>query len=316
MRFGLYLSLQHPVERHVREVAAERIALVSLVRELGFDSVFCGQHFLVPQDVFMLQPIPVLARVAAEAEGMQLGTSILITTLLNPVEVVENALTLAAMTAKPFVLGVGPGYRPEEDAAFGVPEKRIRHYTEKLGVIRTLLAGEPVTAEGSGYRLDRVAITMRVEPRPQLHVAATTERGARRAGRFGDAWVASTTVPLGHIQPLDAAFREEHGGPGMGLPALRDVVVRGTDAEARALSDPFVKPAPVPSGSTPAFRPDVDTEGAYLIGSPETVIGKLREHADAGVDHVIFRPQRPGLSLADAEETLRILASDVIPAFR
>jgi alkanesulfonate monooxygenase SsuD/methylene tetrahydromethanopterin reductase-like flavin-dependent oxidoreductase (luciferase family) len=132
MRFGLYLSLQHPVERDVREVMAERVALVGLIRELGYDSVFAGQHFLVPPDVFMLQPVPVLARIAAEADGMQFGTSILISTLLNPIEVVENAVTLAAMSEQPFVLGVGLGYRPEEDAAFGVPEKRIAHFTAKL----------------------------------------------------------------------------------------------------------------------------------------------------------------------------------------
>ena len=114
--------LQHPVERDVREVMAERIELVHLIRDLGFDSVVCGQHFLVPPDVFMLQPVPVLGRIIAEAGELQVGTSILLATLVNPVELVENVLTLAAMTEQPFMVGVGAGYRPEEDAAFGVPE--------------------------------------------------------------------------------------------------------------------------------------------------------------------------------------------------
>jgi alkanesulfonate monooxygenase SsuD/methylene tetrahydromethanopterin reductase-like flavin-dependent oxidoreductase (luciferase family) len=56
--------------------------------------------------------------------------------------------------------------------------------------------------------------------------------------------------------------------------------------------------------------------GAYLIGSPETVIDRLRAYADAGVAHCIVRAQRPGLSLSDAKETLRILAGEVLPAFR
>ena len=46
------------------------------------------------------------------------------------------------------------------------------------------------------------------------------------------------------------------------------------------------------------------------------MVAKIRAHAEAGVDHVVFRPQRPGLSLEHAQETLRILASDVLPAFR
>src|SRR5262249_37334433 len=209
VRFGLYLSLQHPVDRDARDVIRERIELVRLVRDLGFDSVVCGQHFLVPDDVFMLQPVPVLGRIAGGAGGMRIGTSVLITTLLNPVEVAENALTLAALTDLPFVLGVGLGYRPEEDAAFGVPPARVRAYTEKLKVIRALLAGETVTAEGPGYRLEQARVTMSVEPRPQLHVAATGEPGVRRAGRLGDAWVVSTTVPLDDIRRLRPIFEEE-----------------------------------------------------------------------------------------------------------
>jgi alkanesulfonate monooxygenase SsuD/methylene tetrahydromethanopterin reductase-like flavin-dependent oxidoreductase (luciferase family) len=157
---------------------------------------------------------------------------------------------------------------------------------------------------------------MRIEPRPQLNVAAITPAGARRAGRYGDGWVASTTVPLAQIAGIDAAFRAERGGPGTSLPVLRDVVVRATDEEARALAKPFLDPPPPPPGSSAAFKPDVDTEGAYLIGSPTTVIEKLRAHAAAGVDHVIFRPQRPGISLGQAKETLRILATDVVPALR
>jgi alkanesulfonate monooxygenase SsuD/methylene tetrahydromethanopterin reductase-like flavin-dependent oxidoreductase (luciferase family) len=262
VRFGLYLSLQHPVERDVREVVAERVELVRFVRELGYDSVLCGQHFLVPDDVFMLQPVPILGRVAAEAEGLQLGTSILISTLLNPVELVENALTLAAMSDQPFILGLGLGYRPEEDAAFGVPGGRIRHFSDKLAVVRRLLDGEPVTAEGAGYRLENASVSMRVEPRPQLHVAAISPAGGRRAGRVGDGWIGSTTVPLADVAGIDRVFREEHGGPGTALPMLRDVVVRGTDEEAGALAKPFLEPPPPPPGSSAAFKPDVDTEGA------------------------------------------------------
>ena len=186
-RFGLYLSLQHPAERDPRELVAERLELVRLVRDAGFDSIFAGQHFLVPPDVQMLQPVPMLGRVAAEAGTMTLGTGILITTLLNPVEVAENAATLAAIAPGRFVLGVGAGYRPEEDAAFGIADSRIRAFEEKLSVIRRLLAGEEVTASGPGYSLEGARLTLQPRERPELWVAATapmpgvkTGRGARR----------------------------------------------------------------------------------------------------------------------------------------
>lgn len=125
----------------------------------------------------------------------------------------------------------------------------------------------------------------------------------------------STTVPLSAIKGLADVFEAEHGGPPVDFPAIRHVVVRATDEAARELAAPFLNPAPAPAGSSPAFVPEVDTEGAYLIGSPETVIDRLRAHAAAGISHCIFRPQRPGLTFSDAKETLRILASDVMPAF-
>ena len=115
-------------------------------------------------------------------------------------------------------------------------------------MIRSLLDGERVTAEGHGYRLEDAAVTMRIDPRPQLHVGAISPAGARRAGRHADGWFASTTVPLAEIGPLDAVFREAHGGPGVALPVLRDVVVRATDEEARALAKPFLDPPPPPPG--------------------------------------------------------------------
>jgi hypothetical protein len=53
------------------------------------------QHFLShPFQVF--QSVPLLARVAAAAEGMTIGTSVVLLTPLNPAEVAENAATLDA----------------------------------------------------------------------------------------------------------------------------------------------------------------------------------------------------------------------------
>ncbi len=54
----------------------------------------------------------------------------------------EHAATLAALAPGPFVLGVGLGYRPEEDAGFGVPDRRVSTFVGKLRVIRALLDGE------------------------------------------------------------------------------------------------------------------------------------------------------------------------------
>ncbi len=305
--FGLYLSLQHPAERDPRDLVAERLELVRLVRDAGFDSVFAGQHFLVPAEVQMLQPVPILGRIAAEAGAMTLGTAILITTLLNPVEVAETAATLAAISPARFVLGAGLGYRPEEDAAFGVTDGRVRAFTEKLRVIRRLLDGEEVTAAGPGYTLAGARLTLRPEPRPELWVAATSDNGVRRAAELGDAWLVAPSTPVAEIRRLRALLGPEPRT----LPALREAVVAPTDEEALALAKPFFDP----TGTSSAGRIEHEP-GRYIVGGPETAARELRALLDAGVDHVIFRVQRPGITHRDAIRTLELLASEVLPSLR
>jgi len=120
---------------------------VEVARELGFSSVWTSQHFLSHPFVYF-QSVPLLARVAAAAEGMTVGTAVLLLALLNPVEVAENAATLDAIAGGRFVLGVGIGYRRVENAAFGVAHGRADLFERKLDVVRRLLSGESVTAEG------------------------------------------------------------------------------------------------------------------------------------------------------------------------
>jgi alkanesulfonate monooxygenase SsuD/methylene tetrahydromethanopterin reductase-like flavin-dependent oxidoreductase (luciferase family) len=125
VRLGLFLSGQHPPDVVAGEALGEHLEQVRLARELGFASVWAGQHFL-SEPFQMFQSVPLLARIAAEAEGMTVGTGILLLTLLNPVEVAENAATLEAIVPGEFVLGLGIGYRPVENAAFGVGQGRVR----------------------------------------------------------------------------------------------------------------------------------------------------------------------------------------------
>lgn len=308
-RFGLYLSLQHPEDRDPRELVAERLELVTLVREAGFDSVFCGQHFLVPPDVQMLQPVPVLGRIAAEAGRMTIGTGILITTLLNPVEVAENAATLAAIAPGRFVLGAGVGYRPEENAAFGVERGRIAAFEGKLRVVRQLLDGEEVTASGPGYRLDGASLTLRPVPRPELWVAATTEAGIERAASLGDAWLAAPSARVSEIRRGREVLTARLGHEPAELPALREAVVAPTHAEAVALAGPFLDPRGTSSAGRVSLEP-----GRYIVGGPGEAAGELEALFEAGVDHVIFRVQRPGISYRQAIRTIELLASDVIPS--
>ena len=102
MRFGLALAVQHLPTDSQPARFQEHVEQVRLARTVGFDSVWAGQHYLAEPFTYF-QPIPTLARVAAEAEGMRLGTGVLLLPLHHPVEVAETLATLDVITGGRFV---------------------------------------------------------------------------------------------------------------------------------------------------------------------------------------------------------------------
>jgi alkanesulfonate monooxygenase SsuD/methylene tetrahydromethanopterin reductase-like flavin-dependent oxidoreductase (luciferase family) len=106
-------------------VTARLEALVDQVRaarDHGFASVWVSQHYLATP-YQMLQPLPLLGRIAAEAGGMRIGTNIFLLPLQTPVYVAEQVAKLDVLTGGQFIFGCGLGYRPEEFRVFGVPMK-------------------------------------------------------------------------------------------------------------------------------------------------------------------------------------------------
>ena len=97
------------------------LKFVGAARDGGFDGIFAAHHYALGAGEAMFQPIPLLARLAAEAPGMTLGTSIFLLSLHNPLEAAELAATLDIISGGKFAFGVGQGYRDVEFDSFGIP---------------------------------------------------------------------------------------------------------------------------------------------------------------------------------------------------
>lgn len=329
---GLFLSGQHPPSVRAADAVAMHAEQVALARDLGFSSVWAGQHFL--SDPFqMFQSVPLLARMAAEAGDMTIGTGISLLTLLNPVEVAEQVATLDAISGGRFVFGVGFGYRPVENAAFGLGRGRTDLFELKLEVVKRLLAGEAVTAEGDGFRLDGARLSLAPGSPPPVWIAANADKAVRRAARMGDTWFINPHTKLDELERQMTIFREERAAAGLPpatvTPIIKEVCVADTDAAAMEAARPYLKgkyeayvdwgqSEVLPDGDT--LRRDFDEltgGGRFILGSPETCAAQLREHVDRlGVDHVACRVQWPGMPQSDVLRTLRLLSDEVLPAVR
>src|SRR5579859_5071125 len=165
MQFGLAIMNDFPPGT----VAAERVRLlreqVRAAREAGIGSIWVLQHYL--GNMPTLQPVPLLAALAADAGSMFLGTNMFILPLRHPVGVAEEFATLDHLSGGRVIAGFGLGYRENEFASFGVPlEELIARFEESIGVIRALWTGEQVDVAGQYFSLagQRISLTP-VQPR-------------------------------------------------------------------------------------------------------------------------------------------------------
>jgi alkanesulfonate monooxygenase SsuD/methylene tetrahydromethanopterin reductase-like flavin-dependent oxidoreductase (luciferase family) len=330
LRLGLFLAAQYPSGHDAAEGIAGHVEQVALARDLGFSSVMAGQHFL-SDPYLMAQPLPLLARLAAEAPGLRFGPGVLLLPLLNPLQVAEEIATLDAITGGRALLGVGIGYRQVELDGFGIEEKPVRAFTAKLDVVRRLLAGEEVTSAGPGWSLQGARLTLRPKQPVPVWVAANRDAAVRRAARVGDAWLMNPHTTLDELERQHGVFqaaREEAGLPAIQeVPAIREVCVAPTDEEAMTIAARYLQgkyDAYVDWGQSDVM-PDGDTlrqawegltaGGRFLIGSPQTVGRMLREHAErAGITHLLCRVQWPGMEQELVLRSMRLLAEEALPA--
>ncbi|MCL0044459.1 LLM class flavin-dependent oxidoreductase, partial [Dehalococcoidia bacterium] len=97
MRFGIYILNQWLPEDDMGAKIREGVAQVHAAKEAGFDLMITGQHYLT-YPYQQVATFPYLAHLAAAADGMRVGTGVILLPLLSPVDVAESVATLDAMT--------------------------------------------------------------------------------------------------------------------------------------------------------------------------------------------------------------------------
>jgi alkanesulfonate monooxygenase SsuD/methylene tetrahydromethanopterin reductase-like flavin-dependent oxidoreductase (luciferase family) len=189
---GLRIGLQLPeVERHVPW--PEYLAMARAAEEVGFDSVWVGDHLLYradgreargPWDAWS-----VLAAIAGTTERVRLGPLVACTAFAAPGLLARKAAAVQEISGGRLVLGIGAGWNETEFRAFGVPfDHRAARFAESFEIIRRLLAGERVTYEGRFERVRDAVLLPMPDTRPPLMIGSTGERVLRTALPHADAW--------------------------------------------------------------------------------------------------------------------------------
>ncbi len=277
----LKVGVQLPeVERDVRW--PEYLALARRVEEVGYDSVWYGDHLLYrragdPEPRGPWECWTMLAALAAVTERVELGPLVASTSFHAPAMLAKKAATVDEISGGRLILGLGAGWNRTEYDAFGFPfDHRISRFAEAFTIIRTLLREGAIDFVGEYY----TARDCELRPRsarpggPPILLGSSGERMLAVAAPYIDswnAWFADTGNRPEGVAPLrervDAAARTAGREPAA-IERTVAVLVRLTGGQGRLQGD-FAKTAVAP-----------------LEGEPDVMADVLRAYAREGIGHV------------------------------
>lgn len=218
--------------------------------------------------------------------------------------------------------GGGGDWRMENDA-FGVPQgERIGRMVEGIQALKALWTNERASFEGRYYRFGDVVSEPRpvTKPHPAIWIAANprptagadlrtnVERATRRITRHADGWMTTWLTPADFAdrwELLRSSLREEGRDADAFDNTLYYNVNVNEDREAAAAESKRFLDAYY---GFDISRPRLDVWVAY--GSPEEVIAKTREFAQAGAKEITFR-----ITSFDQRGQYARLVREVLPAF-
>jgi probable F420-dependent oxidoreductase len=312
---------------------AEPGDFVRLAREaerLGYDAVWGNDHVTAAPYVRTKWKAPpnfyevftTLATVGAHTTRVRLGTAVLVLPLRDPVLVAKQAATLDRLTGGRVILGVGIGAYREEFLAQWPRRAGVRRgdlLDEGLAALRTLFSERESTFHGRHVAFEKVEMFPKPVQQPfPIYVGGHNEAAVARAARLGQGWLPGWR-PFAEVKARTALLRrltEEAGrDPKDVEAAVQFTLMLGRtpeEASARYQKTGMVqhRKSLAHSGRNPALAEDNN-----LIGSPASVLDKLRVLADAGVDHVAAI-QFPHETVTEMLEQMEWFARDVVRPFQ
>ena len=257
------------------------VEIAELAEELGFAGIWPLDHILVGPDLkdrypWVIEPMTLLAYLAARTSRIRLGTSVVVLGMRNPFVVAKQAATLDLLCAGRFTLGLGAGYSEPEFrnvGAAGVWHTRGKRLDDAIELFRHLWSGSKGPFHGQFYAYDEGWFG----PLPPqgaklpIMIGGSSDAALRRAATYADMWQSTRLNPQ--------QFTERLG-------VLRSLAGdRRLDGGARTT----------------------------LTGGPQAMRETVQSFETAGADHVCAYF---GKGVEDFVPAMRAFALEVMPALR
>lgn len=344
MKFSIAINLERmDPSIDMKDVSKHVLEMVQMADDGGFEIAWAAEHHAIEMTIAP-GPFQLLAWWAAHTSNIRLGTAVAVVPYWHPIKLAGEAALLDLVSGGRLELGLGKGAYQREfnrmmrgmNQNLGVPMMK-----EILPILRGLWAGD---FEHHGEYWDFPKATSCPKPL-QKHVPFWV--AARDPGSYDwsvangcniMSWALSR--PFSEVETYKQRFEDAClKAPGVKRPRFAtmrytavydkpsgwEVPVKAVQRQSAQFENLFKELGSVDNGfpeeidlNTLANRAEYDPEMLrtnLMFGTPDEVIGKLKDYEKLGVDNFIYCASY-GLPMKEQRASLKLFCDEVVPEFQ
>jgi probable F420-dependent oxidoreductase len=259
-------------------------------------------------DFIMLEPVTLLSYVAGITNKLRLGTSVILLTLRNPIQLAKAYATLDCMSGGRAVLGVGlgGGHLGSHEEIFGYTrEGRVTRFVEAVQIMQLLWTEPKASFQGRYWSFRDVSLEPKPLQKPHLPLwfGGHHENALKRAVKYGNGWMGAGS------SSSDAFIRESAMIRRFLDEAKRDPATFGYGKRVylavdndKARGEKRIREWFARRYKNADLGPRV-----CVWGGAAECTEKIQEIVRAGAQHIVFNP------MFDEMEHLEICAREIMP---
>ena len=346
MHFGMFMEFGFRDGGSEAAAFREGFDLVDAAEAWGLDSAWLSEFHFSPDRSVLSSPIVVAGALAARTQRLRIGLAVYVLPLNNPLRIAEEAATVDQISGGRLEFGIGrSGFvRAYNSYNIDYDESQAR-FEEALQILRRAWSGEKFSYHGRFYKVTGALVVPQPvqKPHPPMRMAATSPGTFKTVAEQGlPLFVGLRGDGLSALVENINVYREtwrSAGHGGQGSVHLR-VPVYAAATESAALEEPraniiyyFERQARLVAASSPkggnAARSNTAAKLSALsyedilrdrvaFGTAARLIERISEWREVlGIDGINAEMNAGGmLSEAQVKDSLRIIAHDVMPAFK
>ena len=259
MKIGISLSNYGPMPSRsfLKDAAIE-------IESLRLDSIWVSDHIIVPKNHVpwnrVFESITTLGFLTSITESVQIGTSVILVPLRDPMVLAKQIATLDTLSNGRVIVGVGIGWNKKEFELLGQDfEARTSTITKKVEIMRKMWANE---YSQKGYSCDPLPTS---KSGPPILVGGQSKAALKRVATFGDGW-----------HPVGISAQQYASG-------IKEILGMKKKDFVWSLRINFAANQKTNS----QYRGADGSPRLRLVGNTDKIISKMQEYQSIGISHLV-----------------------------